>query len=162
MALRKFPSGEYGRQRLQFFPAPFRAPLRAFVGMVFPWHEDRVLLANIRDRGWCIPSGRVEPDETSLEAVHREAIEEAGAILADVHYIGCYHIAERRDVRWADCYVACVDKLVDIGMQDESMGREYFALDRLPEVYHLWNDLTEQVFLHSREILDRHLRHRCS
>ncbi len=157
----RFPSGQYGRQRLQFYPAPFRAPLRAFAGLVFPWVDDQVLLADIDGRGWCIPSGRVEPNETSLEAVRREALEEAGAVLKSIQYIGCYHISERREVRWADCYVACVEDLVEIGMQEESKGRQLVTLDELPALYHLWNPLTELVFLHSKEILDRHLKHLC-
>ena len=39
--LKKFPVGPYGRQRLQFYPAPFRAPLRAFAGLVFPWMDGK-------------------------------------------------------------------------------------------------------------------------
>jgi len=151
----RFPSGQYGRQRLQFFPAPFRAPLRAFAGLVFPWDGEKVLIADIDGRGWCIPSGRVEPNETSMEAVKREALEEAGAILRDVQYIGCYHISERSEVRWADCFAARVDTLVEIGMQEESHGRKLVTIDELPEIYHLWNPLTKRVFEHSREVLER-------
>lgn len=153
--MRKFPSGQYGRQRLQFFPAPFRAPLRAFAGLVFPWMDGKVLVCDIDGRGWCIPSGRVEPYETSLEAVRREAVEEAGAVLCGIQYIGCYHISERREVRWADCYVAHVRDLVEIGMKEESHGRMLVDLEELPQIYHLWNELTAMVFEHSREILER-------
>ncbi|CAN5423898.1 hypothetical protein BH11ARM1_BH11ARM1_14690 [soil metagenome] len=144
--MRKFPCGEYGRQRLHFYPAPFRAPLRAFAGLVFPWREKEVLLANIDGRGWCIPSGRVEPDESSIEAVRREALEEAGAILGDIQYIGCYLICERQERRWADCYVALIDDLVESGMKEESLGRRFATMEDLPECYHLWNELTELVF----------------
>jgi 8-oxo-dGTP diphosphatase len=153
--MRRFPTGQYGRQRLQFFPAPFRAPLRAFAALVFPWEGERVLIANIEGRGWCIPSGRVEPAETSREAVVREAMEETGAQLLDVQYIGCYHISERREVRWADCYVARVGELGDIGRPDESKGRRFATLQELPAMYHLWNPLTRMVFEHSYEILQR-------
>jgi len=153
--VKKFPTGKYGRQRLQFYPAPFRAPLRSFAGLVFPWEGDRVLVANIRERGWCIPSGRVEADETSRETVQREAVEEAGAILKDVQYIGCYHISDRSEVRWADCYVARIDRLVEIGMKDESQGRQLVTLDELPLIYHLWNPLTKMVFEHSLQVLCR-------
>lgn len=153
--MRRFPSGQYGRQRLQFYPAPFRAPLRAFAGLVFPWQGDQVLICDIEGRGWCIPSGRVEPFETSLEAIKREALEEAGAVLDDIQYIGCYHITERREVRWADCYAAHVVELVEIGMQEESLGRMYARMEELPAIYHLWNPLTEMVFEHSREVLGR-------
>lgn len=153
--MKRFPSGQYGRQRLQFFPAPYRAPLRAFAGLVFPWDGERVLLADICGRGWCIPSGRVEAFETSLDAVRREALEEAGAVLKDLQYIGCYHISERREVRWADCFVARIERLVEIGMKEESKGRRLATLEELPEIYHLWNPLTMMVFEHSREILTR-------
>jgi len=153
--MRRFPSGQYGRQRLQFYPAPYRAPLRAFAALVFPWRESEVLVCDIEGRGWCIPSGRVEPFETSLEAVKREAVEEAGAILEDVQYIGCYYITERREVRWADCYTAHVADLVEIGMKEESRGRRFTTMAELPEIYHLWNPLTELVFLHSLEVLSR-------
>ena len=159
MAVKRFPSGQYGRQKLRFFPAPYRAPLRSFAGLVFPWDGDKILICDIADRGWCIPSGRVEPFESSLEAVIREAQEEAGAILAGVQYIGCYQICERNETRWADCYAAHVCELVEIGMQEESHGRQLCSLDELPEIYHLWNDLTKMVFEHSHEVLER--RKRC-
>jgi 8-oxo-dGTP diphosphatase len=153
--MRKFPSGQYGRQTLQFYPAPFRAPLRAFAGLVFPWHGECVLLCDIEDRGWCIPSGRVEANETSLQAVQREAVEEAGAILEHVQYIGCYRICERREVRWADVYAAGVKDFVEIGMTEESKGRQLVTLDELPAIYHEWNELTLRVFEYSREVLAR-------
>ena len=153
--MRRFPAGQYGRQRLQFFPAPFHAPIRAFAGLVFPWDGDKVLVADICERGWCIPSGRVEPTESSLEAVRREALEEAGAVLKDIQYIGCYQITERQEVRWADCYVAHIDRLEEIGMQEESQGRRLVSLEELPGMYHLWNELTKMVFEHSKEILER-------
>jgi 8-oxo-dGTP diphosphatase len=159
--VKRFPSGCYGRQRLQFYPAPYRAPLRSFAALVFPWMDDKVLVANIDGRGWCIPSGRVEPFESSAEAAAREALEEGGAVLRGIQYMGCYRISERQEVRWADCYAACVEDLVEIGMQEESLGRQLVSLEELPDMYHLWNELTEQVFLHSREIVERHLRQQC-
>ncbi len=153
--MRKFPSGKYGRQTLSFFPAPYRAPLRAFAALVFPWKEEEVLVCDIVGRGWCIPSGRVEPSESSIEAIHREAVEEAGAILSRVQYIGCYQVKERNEVRWADCYTARVLDLTDIQVVEESTGRQFVTMDALPEMYHVWNELTEQVFRFSLEVLKR-------
>jgi 8-oxo-dGTP diphosphatase len=144
-----FPSGKYRRQLLTFFPAPFRAPLRAFAVLVFPWQDEKVLVCEIADRGWCIPSGRVEPDESSADAARRETLEEAGAYLGDLHYIGCYQIRERQEIRWADCYAAEVAKLVEIQIKTESFDRKFFTLDDLEPIYHVWNDLTRQVFEYS-------------
>lgn len=156
--MKRYPSGTYGRQRLEFHPAPFRAPLRAFAGLVFAWKDDKVLICDIDGRGWCIPSGRVEPYENSLEAVCREALEEGGALLGCVQYLGCYRISEKREVRWADCFAATVCDLVEITRKDESRGRKLVTVEELPTLYHLWNPLTERLFELSREVVLRNQR----
>lgn len=140
---------------MDFHPAPFIAPLRAFAALAFAWQGDRVLVCDIRRRGWCIPSGRVEPDETSFEAAIREAKEEAGAELTGCQYIGCYRIQSRGEIRWADCFTARVLTLGEIGSKEESLGRRLVELKDLEAIYHLWNPLTEQVFKYSLEILQR-------
>lgn len=113
------------------------------------------MLCDIEDRGWCIPSGRVEPNETSVEAALREAMEEAGAVLGEMQYIGCYRITERQEVRWADVYAAHVLELVELSAEFESRGRKLVEVEELPAIYHLWNPLTEEVFSHSRTVLRR-------
>ncbi len=151
----RFPVSTYGGQKMQFFEAPFSAPIRSFAGLGFLWDEDRILLANIRDRGWSIPSGRVEELETSKEAVRREAIEEAGAIVGDPQYFGCFQLGEGIESKWADCFVARVEQYVSIVMTEESEGRFLATLEELPNLYYLWNPLTQMVFEYSREVLDR-------
>ena len=125
--------------------------------MVVPWREGELLLCDIEDRGWCIPSGRVEPFESSLDAAKREAVEEAGAILEDILYLGCYRICERNEVRWADIYTARVAELVEIPAEFESSGRRFVRTDELAEIYYLWNSLTEAVILHAQSVMERHL-----
>jgi 8-oxo-dGTP diphosphatase len=140
---------------MEFFPAPYRAPHRAFASLVFPWQGDLVLIAKICDRGWCIPSGRVEPGECSQRAAIREAREEAGAILGCTAYLGCYRMSTDDEVRWADVFVAEVESLAEITHVEESSDRKFVALTELPDCYHLWNPLTEAVFNHSYEVLQR-------
>lgn len=123
--------------------------------MVFPYQDGRVLVCDIEDRGWCIPSGRVEPNETSLQAAIREAEEEGGIRLGVVQYIGCYRITEKNETRWADVYVATIAEVVEITMREESLDRQLVTFEELPHLYHLWNELTEMVFHHSREIIER-------
>ena len=153
--MRKFPCGKYGKQRLEFFAAPYKAPLRSFAALVFCWQGENVLLCNIEDRGWCIPSGRVEPFEASIDAARREAIEEAGALLRDLQYLGCYRVTERQEVRWADVFVAEIDGLCEITCPEESLGRQLICPTQLPNVYHLWTDLTSEMFNYSYEVVTR-------
>lgn len=112
-------------------------------------------MCQIADRGWCIPSGRVEPNEDSLETAVREAREEAGALLDHVQYIGCYQITERGEIRWADCYAAQVRELIDIQIPEESLDRKYCEPSELEGLYHVWNELTDLVFQHSFEVNSR-------
>lgn len=140
---------------MQFFPAPFKAPLRAFAALIFPFYDGKVVLCNICDRGWCIPSGRVEPNEHSCQAAKREALEEAGAVVECAQYIGCYRIVERCEVRWADAFVANVKEIGEIQVPEESLGMQLVTLDELPGVYYDWNELTAAVFAHATEIIER-------
>ncbi|HCE00367.1 MAG TPA: hypothetical protein DER07_04940 [Armatimonadetes bacterium] len=154
--MRRFPSGRYRKQVLQFFPAPFRPPLRPFVVLVFAWSGDRVLVCQIEDRGWCVPSGRIEPQEHPEDAARREAMEEGGAVLGDLLYLGTYQMREGSNVRWASCYVCELQSLGPIPEWTESTGCRLLRLEELPGVYHIWNQLTEQVFRYSFEVLQRH------
>ncbi|MFI5385677.1 MAG: hypothetical protein ACHQ50_06090, partial [Fimbriimonadales bacterium] len=58
-------------------------------------------------------------------------------------------------VRWADVYAARVERLVEITMTQESLGRQLVTMEELPAIYHLWTPLTEMVFEHAREIMER-------
>ena len=159
--MRRFPSGTFGRQRLTFFPAPFKAPLRTFAVLVFAWQGDQVVICDIEDRGWCIPSGRVEADEDAFGAAHREAKEEAGIELDRLQHIGCYQISERREVRCVDCFAAKVKTIGEISMKEESLGMKLVTIEELPAIYHLWNPLTEAVFHYSHEVVERLKDSRC-
>lgn len=44
---------------------------------------DQVVLALHRTRAWTIPGGHLEPGESALDALAREALEQAGARVAD-------------------------------------------------------------------------------
>jgi 8-oxo-dGTP diphosphatase len=64
-------------------------------------------------------------------------------------------MSERQAVRWADLYAARVSSFGEIEMTDESLGRQAVTIAELPEVYHLWNDLTAMVFEHAYEVVKR-------
>lgn len=49
-------------------------------------------MTNLRQRGWDIPGGHLEPGETPEAAMRREVMEEAGAVLGDVQLLGYQRI----------------------------------------------------------------------
>ncbi len=114
-----------------------------------------MLLSCIEDRGWCIPSGGVEPNESSEEAGRRESIEEAGVTLGPLAYIGCCRLADSREVRWAEAFTAEVCSLGEIDPQFESTGRKFVKLSDLPDIYYCWDDLTEAMFQHAYNAIQR-------
>ena len=66
--------------------APAELTATAFVVPLFD--NDDMLLAQNTRRGVEIPGGHVDPDETFEQAARREAIEEVGVLLNDLHAIG--------------------------------------------------------------------------
>lgn len=113
------------------------------------------MLCNICNRGWTIPSGRVEGGEEGLQAALREAYEEAGAHAKNIRYMGCYRICDGKNTRWAEVYVGEIAELVEIPEKSESSGRRLVSRDELPTVYHDWSELFEKMFDYSYEVLQR-------
>lgn len=135
---------------MEFFPAPFQAPGAPFAVLVFIWQNDKVLLAHIRGRGWCIPSGRIEPGESPTQAAFRESLEEVSADIANPIPIGYFKITNKNVVRWALAFTSSVVSLNDFIPTPESANRKLFSQSQLPEIYYLWNPLTEAVFQYAR------------
>jgi len=123
--------------------------------IAFAWTGDRFLLANIAGRGWCTPSGRVEPGETAANAAVREASEEAGAELIDPIPLGVYQLwQEDGSHTLAAAYVGfapCWDSAFE---GSESLGVEAFAIEEIPSNYYRWDELLEAVFALAREVAE--------
>lgn len=116
--------------------------------LVMVLHEGRVLLAEIAGRGWCIPSGRLEPGETAEEAARREVYEETGAVIGALHRIGCYSFA---DGRCALLFRASLHSWGARPADSESCGVRWASLEELPELYYHWSPLMEAVFRYAIE-----------
>ena len=138
---------------MEFFARPFEVPERPFAALVFVWQADKVLVADIVGRGWCIPSGRLEPGETSERAARREAWEECGAQLGELHYIGCFQLPHGEGCRWAACYATTLADLGEFRVTSESRARRWVSMDELPDLYYLWNEVVKSVFALSRDTL---------
>jgi 8-oxo-dGTP diphosphatase len=107
-------------------------------------------------RGWCTPSGRLEPGETPLEAAAREVQEEIGATLENPRLIGRY-LLKRRDgtTRIVPTYVGTTRAYGDIPPGSESQGAQRFSIEEIPAVYWHWDDLLECMFEYAERELNR-------
>jgi 8-oxo-dGTP diphosphatase len=60
-------------------------------------YRDQWLLTNHKVRGLEFPGGKMEKDETLEDAAHREVMEETGAVLSSLEFIGEYQVMDRED-----------------------------------------------------------------
>ncbi|MDX1933561.1 MAG: NUDIX domain-containing protein [Capsulimonadales bacterium] len=148
-----FPTVRWKREWATFVASsePPVTDIPAPAALVFPFYGDRVVLADIVTRGWCIPSGHIESGETAEAAVRREAMEEAGAILGEVRYIGYFILTETTSggVRHAPTFIATVQGLTEVPVEHESRGRQLANAEDIAALYFSWDDLLAAVFMYA-------------
>lgn len=144
-----FPTVEWGNETATFFiyvePDP---AVPCPVALVFPFYGDRVVLGDIAHRGWCIPSGHVEPGETPEAAVRREAGEEAGVTLGRVAYLGSFILTHREtgQVRQAPTFIGEVVNFGAMPEGSESRGMMLASVEDVAGLYFSWDALLADVF----------------
>ncbi|MFD2213557.1 MULTISPECIES: RNA deprotection pyrophosphohydrolase [Bacillaceae] len=94
-------------------------------------HQDQWLLTKHSDRGFEFPGGKVEDNETALEAAIREVKEETGGIVKEIEYIGQYKVKGKEKVIVKNIYFAMVNQLVEQDGYYETYGP--VLLKELPE-----------------------------
>ena len=89
-------------------------------------YGEKWIFCRHRDRAtWEIPGGHREPGETPLETARRELYEETGAVEADIHVVGAYHLTDYGLLCFAE-----VNKLENI--PDSSEIQEIQLCDVIP------------------------------
>ena len=122
--------------------------------VVFARHPGGFVLAAIPGRGWCTPSGHIEPHETHLDAALRETREEIGAELRDVRIIGRFLLTNSSGVRSAAiAFVGRVDTFGDLPAHTEATAVRVVPPEDLPSVYYRWDELLSRVFAYAERLL---------
>ncbi len=106
---------------------------RPAAGVVPVGPDDRILLVDhyrfqTDTRGWEIPAGRVEPDESPAEAVARELREETGHAAGEIAPLGRYHPASGATNLTFYLFVARnVERTGEIEDTNEVLGLRWFS-----------------------------------
>lgn len=145
-----FPEVAWETLRVRFF-LPAETTIEALsitAALVFVLHPEGFVVADITGRGWCIPGGRLEIGETPEEAVRREAIEEAGAVLGPLTLLGTFVLTDTvsGEIQRVPTYVAGAVSLGSLPPDTESRGICILSLAELPARYFRWDALLEAVF----------------
>lgn len=112
--------------------------------LVLAFDGDQLLQTHLVARGWDIVGGHIEPGESPEEAARREAYEEAGARLKELHVLGYQRLrllGPRPDAyRYAYpesyqlFYWAQIETLDEFVPTAEARGRALFAPDDAREL----------------------------
>lgn len=155
-ALTEFPKAKWGSYKAEFVLST-AAPVTHVV--VFPFYGDLIVLAEIINRGWCIPSGHIEPGETPEMAAHRESMEEAGIELGPLTQLGAFVLtAEDGSAGAANAYIATVTKMHDSPSGSDSAGRALFRVEDVSETYYHWDELLDTAFTYAWSRAQKDLR----
>lgn len=76
-------------------------------------YKDKWLLTIHKKRGFEFPGGKVEPGESPEEAARREVMEETGASISSLHYLGQYKVKAKLDLIIKNIYFAKIEQLHD-------------------------------------------------
>ncbi|MFC7063915.1 RNA deprotection pyrophosphohydrolase [Halobacillus seohaensis] len=93
--------------------------------------ENQWLLTKHKNRGLEFPGGKVERGETADRAAVREVLEETGAEVDQLNYVGQYYVAGKGGTVIKNVYFATVSRLLDQHHYFETEGP--VLLDQLPQ-----------------------------
>lgn len=93
-------------------------------------YKDQWLLTIHKKRGYEFPGGKVEAGESPEEAARREVMEETGATISSLHYLGQYKVQAKLDLIIKNIYFAEIEQLHDRDTFFETNGP--ILLDELP------------------------------
>jgi 8-oxo-dGTP diphosphatase len=142
--------------RVTFVPAvALDAALPCTAAVTYIVRGTDILLTK-NSRGWDIPGGHLEANETPEMAAIREAYEETGAVIAELQLIGYLELTKHQDVPANDSYPTCSciaiyatrrvehDTSVDLSRFESSECR-WIPQAKLPDYHHNWTPMKQSI-----------------
>lgn len=152
--------------RVEFIPATTLPDLPATAVKVYVFQHDELMLTHITARGWDLPGGHIEADETAEQAVARELHEETGTQAERFELIGYLRITNEVQTERNQKYpkVSCILVYRGYGakhdtnhsFQLEASECKFVPLSQLPQVHHTWNEAKAQVLEYAFTHQSRH------
>lgn len=139
-------------------------PVKELVSSCFVfavYDGDKVVMAKPK-RGWGLPGGHREVEETAEECVRREAEEEASIILKDLRLVGQW-VAKKKfnsplnekypDLAYQLLYVANVDEMKEFDPEFETSERAAVLLNDIKDFHHDYTNFKD-ILSYVLEVLD--------
>lgn len=119
------------------------------------FHQDKLMLVNLRDRGWDFPGGHIELNETPEMCFQREAMEE-GYVEGECRLLGSIVVDHHNNPNWNDCspypkvgyqvfYRMDIRKFHSFKAEHESMERIFIEPADLRNYYSGFNNVYQAI-----------------
>lgn len=121
----------------------------------FCFHEGKMLLVDINSRGWGFPGGHVEINESVLECVKREVLEEA-CVEGDCIYLGYVEVNHSENPAWNSdspypligyqaLYRMDITRVLPFHAAFESAQRTFIDPNEVYQLTGDWHDVYEAI-----------------
>jgi 8-oxo-dGTP pyrophosphatase MutT (NUDIX family) len=127
---------------------------------IFDSQKKQILLLKHTDtsRGYDIPGGHIETGETPIEALHREILEETGAIVKNIKMIGVQRISKLEpEPQYPDLishqafFVSELIDITDIELAPDSQGIQILNISE-------YNNLLNNPSIYIKELFEEALK----
>ncbi|RFB17885.1 nucleoside triphosphatase YtkD [Bacillus sp. HNG] len=143
---------------LSFTPDPFSThPKHVWVICRYDGHW---LLTDHSERGLEFPGGKVEEGETPKAAAIREVMEETGAVVSELAYIGQYKVIGKGKTIIKNIYFAEIERLLEKKDYFETKGPvllKEIPLDTVKSDRRYSFIMKDDVLTHSLDYVEKHI-----